>query len=252
MGVPITTGNDVVVLENAAYAVGFSRTTRTPLWAAYRLFEVDESVEQPRPNVKFDSDDRIGIPDLVHDSYTNAGYDRGHMVPSSPIGRCYGEDPQLETFMVSNICPQHPGCNQRAWERFEHRESHDYAAWFDVIWVVAGPIFDADVPCEELLSDVRIPNGFYKIVVAEIEGEWEALAIVMPNARTNDSRIRDYVKSVNEIEARVDIDFFRELPDDVEERLESDSSPHPEWAIGYELRPVFPGAARTISKRPCD
>jgi endonuclease G len=252
MGLPHTGALDVRLLENEAYSVGFSRTTRTPLWAAYRLVEVDPSVDQERPNVPFAADPRVDLPDLTHDSYTNSGSDRGHMVPSSPIGRSWGADAQLETFMVSNICPQHPGCNQRAWERFEHRESYEYATRFTEIWVMTGPIFDPTKPCQELLDDVRIPDAFYKIVVATIDNNPEALAIVMPNSRTEEGPISDYRTTVDDIEARTHIDFFRNLPDNVEQAMESDTTPHAQWEINFVLQPTFPGKDRPIKKRPCD
>lgn len=251
MGVPQTSDATVIVLERTGYEAGFSKATRTPLWVSYRLFAVPESTEAPRPDVDFDDDPDIGLPDLNHESYTNSGYDRGHMAPSSGIGRCYGEAAQLQTFIVSNICPQHPGCNQRAWERFENKESHDYAARLSQVWVVTGPVFDADAPCEELLSGVRIPAAFYKIVVALIEDEPEMLAIVMPNARTNAAPVRHYLTTVDAIEARTGIDFFHELADDVEAAAETDDTPHEAWHIDDELTPTFPGTARSIRKQAC-
>jgi endonuclease G len=249
MGAPVTSA-DVIVLENSAYTVGFSQETRTPLWAAYRLFEVGAASDTPRPAMPFESDPRVNLPDLVHASYTRSGYDRGHMVPSSGIGRCYGEDAQIETFIVSNICPQHPGCNQRVWERFEYREAHDYAAAFDVIWVIDGPIFGGE--CVELLADVRVPVAFYKIVIASIDGSWEALAIQVKNERTERSRIRSFLTTVDAIELATEMDFFSELPDDVESQLESNHTPHPRWDVDFELRPTFPGAARSLKQRSCN
>src|SRR5205814_1421993 len=149
-------GMQVQVLENDGYTVGFSGETRTPLWVCYRLFP--HEFEPERPDVDFAQDDRIDIP-LKHADYTNSGYDRGHMAPSDGIGRCYGPQAQLGTFIVTNICPQHPGCNQRMWERFENKESHDYAERFGEVWIVDGPIFDG--PCVELTTDVRVPDAFY-------------------------------------------------------------------------------------------
>lgn len=244
-----TLWTDVLLIENDAYTVGFSPTTRTPVWVAYSLFGTDAE-SQVRPTSHFSDDPRTGLSDLTHASYTNSGYDRGHMAPSSGIGRCFGEDAQLETFIVSNICPQHPGCNQRTWERLENHVAIDYADRFGVVWVVDGPIFDG--PCEELLSDVRIPARFYKIIVAEIDGQPEALAVVMPNQRTERSRISVYVTSVDRIEEQTGLDFFHKLSDEREAALEANETPHTRWGIDFELRPEFPGADREIRKRPCD
>lgn len=238
----------LIILENDGYTVGFSTATLTPRWAAYRLFAVGE-VETARPNISFRQDSRIGV-SLRHGDYTNTGYDRGHMAPSDGIARCYGPEAQVGTFVVSNICPQHPGLNQRAWERFEHKESHDYAERLGEVWIVTGPIFDG--PCFEFTSGVRVPDAFFKIVVAEIDDTPEMLAIIMNNERTENSRVEDYITTVDEIELRAGLDFFSGLEDAVEAAAEANAVPHPAWRVTDELRPTFAGSDRPINVRPCD
>lgn len=251
MGEPVSaTFTDVRRLDNAGYVAGFSRTTRTPIWVAYRLHKVTMPMTEGRPDVDFAADDRTGFDEtqLNHRSYTNSGYDRGHMAPSGGIGRCHGAGAQLGTFVVSNICPQHPGCNQRDWEAFERREV-DYAEQFGAVWVVCGPIFEG--PCVELLSDVRVPSAFFKVVVAVVDQQPTMLAIVMPNDRTDAAPIRDFVTTVDEIERRTGIDFFSGLEDEVENVVEA-QSPAQAWNVDFVLTPTFPGTPRTIRTRECN
>lgn len=249
-GEPISSDfNDLRVLHNDGYLVGFSPETRTPIWACYRLFEVADPPDLSRPDIDFATDLRAGVT-VTHEDYTNTGYDRGHLAPSAGIGKCYGRDAQIGTFITSNICPQHPGLNQRCWERFENKVASDYSERLGAVWVVAGPIFDG--PCKEFESDVRVPDAFYKIVVAEVDGRFEALGIVMENDRTERSPVRDYVRRIDDIEARAHLDFFHELDDVDEDELEADETPHDTWDIDWSLEPRFPGITRTIRVRDCD
>ncbi len=140
--------------------------------------------------------------------------------------------------------------NQRCWERFERQVAGWYAEKLDEVWVVTGPIF-LD-PCIELTTDVRVPQAFFKIVVARIAGEVEMLGIVMPNERTEKSRISNYVHTVDEIEQLTGLDLFHELDDEVEKRVEADDEQHERWYINWELRPVFSGTDRGIEVRECD
>lgn len=241
--------DDIEVIENAGYTVGFSPETLTPICACYKFTKVDDPPELPRPKKSFNMH-VSGDVAVRHKDYTNSGFDRGHLAPSSGVGKNFGRDAQLGTFKCSNICPQHPGLNQRCWERFEHQVANYYADKLEDIWVVTGPIYQDT--CIELLSDVRVPQAFFKVVVAKIGGQVEMLGIIMPNERTEDSKISRYVHTVDEIEALAGLDLFHKLGNVVEDAAESKEDPHSKWNIGWELRPTFPGTERAIQIRECD
>ena len=241
--------DDIEVIENAGYTVGFSPETLTPIWACYTFAKVDEPPKLSRPKKNFNMH-VSGEAVVRHKDYTNSGYDRGHLAPSSGIGKNFGKDAQIGTFKCSNICPQHPGLNQRCWERFEKQVAGFYADRFEKVWVVTGPIYEDN--CIELLSGVRVPEAFFKVIVAEIDGKVEMLGVIMPNERTEKSPISFFVHSVDEIEALAGIDLFSELEDPVEDAAEAKNPPHWQWSTGWELRPVFSGTERTIRVQECD
>lgn len=245
---------DIIVIQNEGYVVGFSEETRTPIWACYHLKDIPNPHKVKRPkNKKFAtySDGDFVVRDK---DYSNSGYDRGHMAPSAGIGKFFGKDAQLATFKTTNICPQHPGLNQRCWERFESQVADFYVGKFDEVWVVTGPIFEG--PCIELESDIRLPQAFYKIVVAKIDDNVEMLGIVMPNERTEKSTIGHYIHTVDEIEEWTGIDFFHDLEPTVEDNAEAkgtqENRVNPAWNPGWELRPTFAGSERPIHVRECD
>ena len=93
----------VLVLENIGYTVGYSDVVRTPLWVAYRLFQVSNPIYHEKPS-GFSVDYRTTA--LVSpDEYTNSEYDHGLMAPYASIDACYGRDALHETFLMSNIAP---------------------------------------------------------------------------------------------------------------------------------------------------
>jgi len=84
--------------------------------------------ETPRPNVSFaqtrDGGDlarrvvAAGYRMPLHATYTNSGYDRGHMAPNEDFNDT-AENATL-TFFIANAWPQLPSVNRGAWLRAEN------------------------------------------------------------------------------------------------------------------------------------
>jgi DNA/RNA endonuclease G (NUC1) len=71
-------------------------------------------------------------------------------------------------------------------------------------------------------SGVAVPEGFYKILVAEgPDGQVQTLAFLMPQKISETDTPDKYLTSIDEIERQTGLDFLAHLPDDVEVRLES-------------------------------
>ena len=152
-GTPIS---NATIIENTGFTIGYSDQRMNPLWVAYKVFPVNDPVSDKRPS-KFKIDRRTEAR-ISHNDYTHSGYDRGHMAPNYAIATRYGREAQLQTFLMSNICPQTPQLNRQIWKRLEQRIAKD----MEEVWVVTGPIFDDDI--EKLVSGVEIPDAFYKII----------------------------------------------------------------------------------------
>ncbi|MFA5258076.1 MAG: DNA/RNA non-specific endonuclease [Opitutales bacterium] len=223
-GFPVDTQNSVLLL-NAGYAVGYSETLMDPLWAVYYCGPNADFENGPRPN-KFSTDTRVSpAAQLKHTDYNRpAGvtptYDRGHMAPNYAIATRYGREAQLETFLLTNICPQQSGLNQQTWRAMEAAIANLYAPQFDGVWVVIGPIFDAQPARYNGLA--AMPEAFYCIVVDKApDGHLRALAVVMDQSVSGKHPLRDFATTVRAVEGMTGLDFFAALPDDVEDPLET-------------------------------
>ncbi|HUO10385.1 MAG TPA: DNA/RNA non-specific endonuclease [Phycisphaerae bacterium] len=226
-GAPIARRPDITftTLKNSAYIVGYSETRRDPLWSAYRVIHKDHPFVLERPKGEFLTDDRTEAR-VTHHDFTGSGFDRGHMTPNSAIARCYGEEAQKETFLLSNICPQAPALNQKVWEKLEMHEI-TYADEYDEVWVVDGPVF-ADLNggvTRTLRSGIAVPAAFYKILLEDhagaAGGRPRVFSVIMPQMVRGTEHPEQYVTSVAEIESETGLEFFPKLDAGTREELKS-------------------------------
>src|SRR6478736_6800059 len=172
------------VLSNTGYVAGYSDALGNPLWAAYRMADIEPKDSPPRPD-KFVPDLRTTAR-IESQVYTGSGYDRGHMAPNYAIATRYGERAQEETFQMSNICPQRHALNAGVWKQLEQRIATNYAGRFGEVWVLAGPVFGTNP--DKLRRRVAIPESFYMIVVDESDGRVRAEAFLFPQDAPTSAR----------------------------------------------------------------
>ena len=225
-------------LRNHGFMLGYSDLRGNPLWVTYALATPPPDAGHLKRPARFSADWR-GINRVSHEDYTGGGYDRGHMAPNHAISVVYGREGQADSFLMTNVTPQKASLNEKLWERLEELELDRFAKQFGKVWVVDGPIFDP--PNERLHSSwrVEIPDAFYKIIVAP-EAK-KVLAFIMPQAVRGDEPLDHYLTSVDSIEKRTGLDFFPELNDAEENRLEAEVDPVP-WRLQELAR--LPGRYR--------
>lgn len=207
------------LLVNRGYVVGYDEGRRNPAWAAYRLFRVDDPPDVPRPSSSAFKMDHRTEAKVKPTDYVRSGYDRGHMAPSYGIGTHYGAEAQLETFLMSNVAPQMPTLNRRVWARLERILARDYANRLEEVWVIIGPIY-ADQP-PSLPSGVTVPKAFFKIIIDEQHGTPRALAFVVPQNVAGSESLEAFLVSINSIEDATGLDFLSDLEDAIEEQIEA-------------------------------
>lgn len=219
-GLPRRKDNSTLtVLPNIGYWVGYDETLRTPAWSAYKLLHMDNPPPNKERPSQFDTDQRT-IAKITSDDYTGSGFDRGHLAPNFAIARCYGEDAQKETFLMSNIVPQRHAINAGNWKTLETLEAVNYPDRFEHVWVIAGPIYASANP-RKLPGGVPIPDAFFKIHVDEREGAIRTQAFLFKHAGNGKEQLNTLLVSVDELEKLTGLDFFPELPADVQQKLQA-------------------------------
>ena len=210
-------GHKVKVLVNTGYAVGYCEERRNPLWGAYMASGITGKGEAERfERPPFFYRDARAVPAV--DSRTfGGGLDRGHMVPNAVIASQYGSLAQIETFFMTNMCPQKATLNQKAWANLEHwiiqaaeKRKH--------IYVLSGPIFGG-IPGTTPNGPergIQVPEAFYMILADTEEEHMTApkvklLAYKFPQDTPEGADFKDramFGTSVKAIEEATKLDFF--------------------------------------------
>jgi endonuclease G len=208
--------DNLKILHNIGFCVGYSERHKNPIWVSYRLDYMEATDPYKRPG-GFKPDPRTDSM-VKQKDYTKSGYDRGHMAPNSSISDRFGREAQIETFMMSNITPQKPRLNRKVWQRLESLEA-DLANKCETIWVVTGPIFDDHI--EMLKSGVEVPDAFFKVLIDEKDGKLRALPFIIPQTVKGRESLEQFLTSIDQIEEQAGIDLFWAISDRYENYLEA-------------------------------
>lgn len=127
---------------------------------------------------------------------------------------------QSECFFMSNICPQLHSLNAGGWEKLE-RACRRWAKREGKIYIVCGPIYNAGRKILHIgkQQKIRVPNAFFKVVLSLKKDEEKAIGFYYTN-RDGKQNMSDAAKSVDEIEQMTGMDFFPQLNDALERRVE--------------------------------
>lgn len=127
---------------------------------------------------------------------------------------------------MANIAPQAGELNRGAWNTLEEKERL-WAKRDSAIVIVCGPIYDPGDKKRIGESRVRVPSAFFKAMVAPYTDKPRGIAFVYPNMSAP-GNMENYVMSIDEVENITGMDLFYELPDEVENQVESSAS-FKEW-----------------------
>lgn len=213
--VTIAKGTPSVVKEYEGFTVNFNPENKTPNYVAWILHGHETEGATSRSN-KFWTDRELeGCPETRDYSYS--GYDRGHMCPAGE--QKWSEEAMNHSFVMANICPQKHELNTGAWKTLEDKE-RSWAKRDSAIVIVAGPIYDSSDNETIGENKVRVPSAFFKVLLAPYADPMRAIGFVYPNMKC-EGNMQAYAVSVDDVEKMTGLDFFRELPDEIENDIES-------------------------------
>ncbi len=214
-----TTGQ---IIHHQGYSLSYSEPHEQAEWVAYELKKEHLSqTNYERPYFEIDKAVKTGAASWRN--YKNSGYDRGHLCPAAD--RRFSKSAHDETFLTSNISPQNHDFNSGIWNTLEQKTRY-WASKYDGVYVVTGGVLERGL--KTIGSEkVAVPNQFYKIVLDYNDGNPKVLAFLMPHENSN-KPLYTFVVSVDTVEALTGIDFFPELDDVLESRIEA-SSAYKNW-----------------------
>ena len=167
-----------------------------------------------------------------YNSYSIKGYQRGHLLGSAD--RLNSKEANGQTFYLSNVHPQLAGFNyndgRSIWYRLEiHlRDIYDISAFRDTLYIVkGGTISEGKYKTIGTIGKMACPDYYYMAILVykesykKVNSGYSAIAYWMEHKENTDVVSSKYAITIDELENRTGIDFFCNLPDNIENAVES-------------------------------
>jgi endonuclease G len=212
--IPFIEANDQII-KHEAYTLKYNETFEQAEWVAYKL-TASETVGLYERSNDFKEDPLVTTASANDNDYAGSGYDRGHLAPAADMG--WSEITMQESFYFSNMSPQDPSFNRGIWKKLEELV-RDWAVEYDSLYVVTGPILKTGLKTIGT-NKVAVPEYYYKVIYTYSKGAHNAIGFVLKNEGSKDALNRHAV-SIDSVENFTGINFYANLPDDVETKIES-------------------------------
>lgn len=228
------------------YCIGYNTTLKTNCWTAFKWYAGFSSNNKNwnrnrwRQGESFNGYGGTGdpfqpdpvLPESIrinYNDYSGSGYQRGHLLGSAD--RLNSKEANGQTFYLSNIMPQIGAFNEQGiWWNLENwlRSTYDQSSIRDTLYVVKGGTVNAgNYTMVGSNNQLVCPDYFYMAILAfakkyaKSNGGYYAIAFWMEHKGNTDDVSSKYAITIDELEKRTGIDFFCNLPDDIENAVES-------------------------------
>ena len=240
-------GNSMVIIHttNDSYGINYSVEwdcdKKAPRWSAYQM--THETMQQNVTRYYSQTNQYPHDPMLPNDLYLsqdcywNSGFDHGHMCPS--YDRLYSAEANYQTFFLTNMQPQYKAFNGSLSGGESYK--NDYSPWYqmegargvvrkaigytnaEVLYVVKGGTIEDDQILTKVKGEMRVPKWFFVALLLKNKEGYKAAGFWMEHKSSYFEKVSpaDCLVNIRELESLTGIDFFCNLPDDIEERVET-------------------------------
>ena len=225
---PAAPGRDSIL----NYAVAYDATLFHSRWVAFR-FDTDTRpkkvgrkpyAEKPQ----YPADPLLARAEALPSDISFNGYDHGHLVASAD--RLFSREANDQTFYLTNMSPQLAHFNQRYWTALENlvQDLGRRTSFADTLYVVKGGTIDRTAGILKYVAGNRVPvPAHYFMALLKVKnGVYSGIAFWLENknyGKTGTTAdMRKHALSVAQLERNTGINFFHNLPDPVEQRIEKD------------------------------
>lgn len=163
----------------------------------------------------------------TYDNYRGSGYTRGHICASAD--RWYNIEANRQTFLYSNMQPQLYDFNGGIWANLEMKvRGWNQPSFRDTLYVCKGGTIDhsSDI-IETTPTGLIVPKYFFMAILcknsSQTNGGYKAIAFWLEHHEgyADAENLKPYIITVDRLEELTGIDFFCNLPDMIEEQVES-------------------------------
>ena len=209
------------LLKRIGYTASYNQSTKNANWVAWHLIKDHTDGPWSRDGIPYMVDEEVKGKRQELEDWDNLRLpvDHGHLCPAGD--NKWSQKAMEQTFLLTNMSPQNSELNRGDWEKLESR-CRGWANHYGDIYIVAGPIFYTNKYKTIGANRVGVPDAFFKVILC-LNKKPKAIGFIYPNVGDHHDMI-DYVKTVDEVENITGIDFFYNLPDDIENQVEAVSN----------------------------
>lgn len=226
--------------DKVNFSVEWDCDKKSQRWSCYQMhkgYAGDYNRVTNGTGDKYPQDPQVAPADRYEDQYWRSGFDHGHICPNAD--RTYSYDANFQTFYLTNMQPQYTKFNGSS----DDKEKKEYGLWLrmetqlrnwvnnlgpkDTIYVCKGGTIDDEKNIiKRINGKLIVPKYFFTAVLRKfyVNGKYEYLAVGYWCDQTNEYRtgekIKNHCMSIEKLQQLTGIDFFCNLPDDIEKRVE--------------------------------
>lgn len=238
-------GNSIVIVHRISdnstfdkdrvnYCVEWDCDKKSQRWSCYQLHSGYSGNYSRVLSNQYPNDPNLSSNNYWdQDYFRGSGYDHGHICPSAD--RTFSYDANYQTFYLTNMQPQYRRFNgystsgndigEGLWVRLENKvRGYCPRALTDTLYVCKGGTIDReDYIIERISNKLIVPKYFFMACLLKQGSSYAAVGFWMEqkNEWGTNANLADYAVSIDRLEELTGIDFFCNLPDDIENRIES-------------------------------
>ena len=235
-----TSNSNNYLISRSQYALSYNKSRGNPNWVSWHLSKA--WLGSTDRSTSFTADPvltNLNWPRVFQNTYSNSGFDRGHMCPSAD--RTGSSTDNQATFHGTNIVPQSSRNNSGPWASLESY-CRSLANNGNELYVICGPwgsggdsrgsfryswtgpsagggTITCKVPQWTWKVIVVLPNGSND--VSRVTTSTRTIAVRMPNSDSLDTNWRNHRVSVDTIEAMTGYNFFSNVSSSIQSVIES-------------------------------
>ncbi len=222
------------LLVHPEFTIGYNASRGIPNWVSWHIDRADLGQAPRQNNFRPDAALPRQFYAVAPASYARSGFDKGHNCPSGD--RTADLDANSNTFLMTNMVPQAPHNNQQTWAHLEEYGRSQIQRGQE-IYVIMGSYGRGGTGSSGFVQTldqgrVTVPARIWKVMVILPDGINDlqriatdpgvrVLAIDTPNDNNTVSPDwKQYLTSVDKIEAATGLDLLSALPRSAQARLQ--------------------------------
>lgn len=226
------------------YALEWNPDMRHANWVAFS-FDTTTSADAVKRTDAWKEDPKLPVEmQTTEEDHKSDGFDKGHLCASED--RVYSKEANEQTFYYSNMSPQLNDFNGGFWAKMEARVQNwgrsTATGTFDKVYVAKGGTMNdllknftgtkvqGGTPTTDengfTIHGLACPKYYFMAVLAQKGDTFQAIGFLVEHKEgyprnPSASELKQYVVSIDELEKKTGIDFFCNLPDHIEQTIES-------------------------------